>query len=82
MDGGLMIKLDIEEGENRMSKALKIQVLAFENKDEVMILIHGLKKWIDTMNDMAYSSSSIQTAKDILDELIKINAIFENTNNS
>ena len=65
-----------------MSKALKIQVLAFENKDEVMILIHGLKKWIDTMNDMAYSSSSIQTAKDILDELIKINAIFENTNNN
>ena len=82
MDGGLMIKLDIEEGENLMSKALKIQVLAFENKDEVMILIHGLKKWIDTMNDMAYSSSSIQTAKDILDELIKINAIFENTNNN
>ena len=82
MDGGLMIKLDIEEGENPMSKALKIQVLAFENKDEVMILIHGLKKWIDTMNDMAYSSSSIQTAKDILDELIKINAIFENTNNN
>ena len=43
MDGGLKIKLDIEEGENPMSKALKIQVLAFENKDEVMILIHGLK---------------------------------------
>ena len=82
MDGGLKIKLDIEEGENRMSKALKIQVLAFENKDEVMILIHGLKKWIDTMNDMGYSSSSIQTAKDMLNELIKINAIFENTNNN
>ena len=77
-----MIKLDIEEGENPMSKALKIQVLAFENKDEVMILIHGLKKLIDAMDDMGYSPLSIQTAKDILDELIKINAIFENTNNS
>ena len=82
MDGGLMIKLDIEEGENPMSKALKIQVLAFENKDEVMILIHGLKKLMDAMDDMGYSPLSIQTAKDILDELIKINAIFENTNNS
>ena len=77
-----MIKLDIEEGENPMSKALKIQVLAFENKDEVMILIHGLKKLIDAMDDMGYSPLSIQTAKDMLDELIKINAIFENTNNS
>jgi len=82
MDGGLKIKLDIEEGENPMSKALKIQVLAFENKDEVMILIHGLKKLMDAMDDMGYSPLSIQTAKDILDELIKINAIFENTNNS
>ena len=82
MDGGLKIKLDIEEGESLMSKALKIQVLAFENKDEVMILIHGLKKLIDAMDDMGYSPLSIQTAKDILDELIKINAIFENTNNS
>ena len=82
MDGGLKIKLDIEEGENPMSKALKIQVLAFENKDEVMILIHGLKKLIDAMDDMGYSPLSIQPAKDILDELIKINAIFENTNNS
>ena len=77
-----MIKLDIEEGENPMSKALKIQVLAFENKDEVMILIHGLKKLIDAMDDMGYSPLSIQTAKDMLDELIKINANFENTNNS
>ena len=82
MDGGLKIKLDTEEGESPMSKALKIQVLAFENKDEVMILIHGLKKLIDAMDDMGYSPLSIQTAKDILDELIKINAIFENTNNS
>ena len=65
-----------------MSKALKIQVLAFENKDEVMILIHGLKKLMDAMDDMGYSPLSIQTAKDMLDELIKINAIFENTNNS
>jgi len=65
-----------------MSKALKIQVLAFENKDEVMILIHGLKKLIDNMDDMGYSALSMQTAKGILDELIKINAVFETTNNN
>ena len=65
-----------------MAKALRIQVLAFENKDEVMILIHGLKKLIDSMDDMGYSALSIQTAKGILDELIKINAIFEAANNN
>jgi len=65
-----------------MAKALKIQVLAFENKDEVMILIHGLKKYVNIMDDMGYSSSSIEKAKEILDELIKINAIFEATNNN
>jgi len=65
-----------------MSKALKIQVLAFENKDEVMILIHGLKKLIDNMDDMGYSALSMQTAKGILDELIKINAVFEAANNN
>ena len=65
-----------------MSKALKIQVLAFENKDEVLILMHGLKKLIDNMDDMGYSDLSIQTAKGILDELIKINEIFETSNNN
>ena len=65
-----------------MSKALKIQVLAFENKDEVLILMHGLKKLIDNMDNMGYSDLSIQTAKEILDELIKINTIFEAANNS
>jgi len=65
-----------------MSKALKIQVLAFEDKDEVLILMHGLKKLIDNMDNMGYSDLSIQTAKEILDELIKINTIFEAANNS
>lgn len=65
-----------------MSKALKIQVLAFENKDEVLILMHGLKKLIDNMDDMGYSDLSIQKAKGILDELIKINEIFETSNNN
>tara|TARA_Y100000593_G_scaffold39536_1_gene76370 strand:- start:181 stop:378 length:198 start_codon:yes stop_codon:yes gene_type:complete len=65
-----------------MSKAMKIQVLAFENKDEVLFLIQGLKKLIDNMDDMGYSDLSIQTAKGILDELIKINTIFEAANNS
>ena len=61
---------------------MKIQVLAFENKDEVLFLIQGLKKLIDNMDDMGYSDLSIQTAKGILDELIKINTIFEAANNS
>ena len=65
-----------------MSKALKIQVLAFENKDEVLILMHGLKKLIDNMDNMGYTSLSIQKAKGILDELIKINEIFETSNNN
>ena len=65
-----------------MSKALKIQVLAFENKDEVLNLMHGLKKLIDNMDNMGYSNLSIQKAEGILDELIKINTIFEAANNS
>lgn len=65
-----------------MSKAMKIQVLAFEDKDEVLFLIQGLKKLIDNMDNMGYTSLSIQKAKGILDELIKINTIFEAANNS
>ena len=62
-----------------MSKAMKIQVLAFEDKDEVLFLIQGLKKLIDNMDNMGYTSLSIQKAKGILDELIKINTIFFKT---
>ena len=65
-----------------MSKAMKIQVLAFEDKDEVLFLIQGLKKLIDNMDNMGYSMLSIQKAEGILDELIKINTIFEAANNS
>lgn len=61
---------------------MKIQVLAFEDKDEVLFLIQGLKKLIDNMDNMGYTSLSIQKAKGILDELIKINTIFEAANNS
>ena len=65
-----------------MSKAMKIQVLSFEDKDEVLFLIQGLKKLIDNMDNMGYSNLSIQKAEGILDELIKINTIFEAANNS
>ena len=65
-----------------MSKAMKIQVLAFEDKDEGLFLIQGLKKLIDNMDNMGYSNLSIQKAEGILDELIKINTIFEAANNS
>ena len=61
---------------------MKIQVLAFEDKDEVLFLIQGLKKLIDNMDNMGYTSLSIQKAKGILDELIKINTIFDAANNS
>ena len=65
-----------------MSKAMKIQVLAFEDKDEVLFLIQGLKKLIDNMDNMGYSNLSIQKAEGILDELIKINEIFETSTNN
>ena len=61
---------------------MKIQVLAFEDKDEGLFLIQGLKKLIDNMDNMGYSNLSIQKAEGILDELIKINTIFEAANNS
>ena len=79
MDGGLMIKLDIEEGENLMSKALKIQVLAFEDHDEVKLIMSSLNKIKD---DTTYPTQSRIKVRNILDELYKIDAIFENTNNN
>ena len=63
-----------------MSKALKIQVLAFENKDEVNVLLRGLNTVI--IDDNYFSDSTIKTAKEIRDELIKIVTIFEATNNN
>ena len=63
-----------------MSKAMKIQVLAFEDNDEVNLLINGLNKIIIDNNH--YSDSAIQRARGIKDELIKISTIFEATNNN
>ena len=62
-----------------MSKAMRIQVLAFESVNEVNILISGVNKVI---NSDHFSDSARQTAKEIRDELIKINTVFEATNNN
>ena len=79
MDGGLKIKLDTEEGENLMSKALKIQVLALEDHDEVKLIMSALNKIKDDTN---YPTPARTKVRSILDELYKIDAIFENTNNN
>ena len=63
-----------------MSKAMKIQVLALEDNDEVELLINGLNEII--IDNDHYSNSAIQKARDIKDELIKISTIFQATNNN
>jgi len=65
-----------------MSKALKIQVLAFEDKNEVDILISGLNRIILYDDGNHESGSTIKKAKEIRDELVKIVTIFEATNNN
>ena len=65
-----------------MSKAMKIQVLAFEDKNEVDILISGLNRIISSEQGKYESGSSIKRAKDIRNELIKISKIFQATNNN
>ena len=63
-----------------MSKEMKIQVLAFEDSDEVNLLINGLNEII--IDNDHYSDSAIQKAREIKDELIKISTIFQATNNN
>jgi len=63
-----------------MSKAMKIQVLALEDNDEVELLINGLNEII--IDNDHYSDSAIQKAREIKDELIKISTIFQATNNN
>ena len=60
-------------------KAMKIPVLAFEHQDEVKLIMSALNsvKDSDTL-----PSESRKKIRSILDELFKINAIFENTNNN
>ena len=65
-----------------MSKAMKIQVLAFEDKNEVDILISGLNRIISYDDGDYESGSAIKRAKEIKDELIKISTIFQATNNN
>ena len=65
-----------------MSKAMKIQVLALEDNDEVELLINGLNIIIMFRDNNHYSDSAIQKAREIKDELIKISTIFQATNNN
>ncbi len=61
---------------------MKIQVLAFEDKNEVDILISGLNRIISYDTGDYESGSDIKRAKDIRNELIKISKIFKATNNN
>ena len=62
-----------------MAKAMKVPVLIFEHHNEVKILMSALNNIKDS-ND--YSQVRRKETKELLDEIYKIDAIFENTNNN
>jgi len=62
-----------------MSKAMKIQVLVFENHNEVKLIMKALHLIKDSSN---YSQRERGEIKELLDEIYKINGIFEATNNN
>jgi len=62
-----------------MSKALKVQVLVFENQEEVSLIMKGLHLIKDSSN---YSQRERTKIKEILNEVYKINGIFEAQNSN
>ena len=62
-----------------MAKALKVQVLVFENQEEVGLIMKGLHLIKDNSN---YSERERAKIKEILNEIYKINGIFEAQNNN
>ena len=61
-------------------KAMKIPVLAFEHQDEVKLIMSALRYRL--LSDSTYPTPARTKVRSILDELYKIDAIFENTNNN
>ena len=65
-----------------MAKALKVQVLVFENNEEVEMIMNGLHR-IKEANLVKYDSeTSKKRLEDLLNEVYKINAIFEAQNDN
>ena len=62
-----------------MAKSMKVPVLIFDHHDEIKILMGALDNIKDS-ND--YSQVRRKEIKELLNEICKINAIFETTNNN
>ena len=62
-----------------MAKALKVQVMVFENHDEIKLIMKALHLIKDSSN---YSEREKTKIRELLDEVYKINGIFEAQNNN
>ena len=62
-----------------MAKALKVQVVVFENQEEVGLVMKGLHLIKDISN---YSQRERTKIKELLNEFYKVNAIFEAQSNN
>ena len=62
-----------------MAKALKVQVMVFENHDEIKLIMKALHLIKDS-ND--YTQRERRKIKELLDEVYKINGIFEAQNDN
>ena len=62
-----------------MAKALKVQVMVFENHDEIKLIMKALHLIKDSSN---YNEREKTKIRELLDEVYKINGIFEAQNNN
>ncbi len=62
-----------------MAKALKVQIMVFENQEEVVLIMKGLHLIKDSNN---YSERERTKIKELLNEFYKVNAIFEAQSNN
>ena len=62
-----------------MAKALKVQVMVFENHDEIKLIMKALHLIKDSNK---YTQREQRKIKELLDEVYKINGIFEAQNNN
>ena len=62
-----------------MAKALKVQVMVFENHDEIKLIMKALHLIKDSSN---YSEREKTKIRELLDEVYKINGIFEAQNDN
>jgi len=62
-----------------MAKSMRIPVIAFEHHDEIKLIMKALHLIKDSSN---YSQRERREIKELLDEVYKVNAIFEAINNN